>query len=164
MTDAHTYTRATFSGGPNCQVWIGPVRIGHLEWNKRRESPFARFVPSDRCPQHLAQVTELRGEHQTMKLRRLIWEKQEAHARGTALERDQPIPLPIEQDPRAAIEAIARDLMARGTDAEDRRQGRRLLGAVQAMWAEDGADPDEDGLTPHIARQIAAAMQEEPHS
>lgn len=52
----------------------------------------------------------------------------------------QPIDLPVGQDPRQAIEKIAKDLALRGSDAEDRRQGRRLLGALVALWAEDGAE------------------------
>lgn len=53
-----------------------------------------------------------------------------------------PIPLAPGRDPRQVIEDIANDLVTNGTGAEDKRAGRRLLGALEALWAEDGADPD----------------------
>lgn len=53
------------------------------------------------------------------------------------------IPLAKDADPRATIEAIAQQLVKDGETAADRRQGRRLLGAIQALWAEDGADLDD---------------------
>lgn len=143
MTDA-PYVKAVFGGGLSGNVYIGTRLIGHLEWNKHREPPFVMFVPHEaNCPDHLAHAIKLKGQHQTMNLRRMIWSKQEAHSKGLMVEADQPIALAPEQDPRATIEQIARDLMTRGTDADDRRQGRRLLGAVQAMWAEDGAEVEE---------------------
>lgn len=156
MADEVKYQRAVFSGGLTGNVYIGQKLIGHLEWNKHREPPFVKFVPHEQhCPDYLNQAIVLKGQHQTMNLRRMIWQKQEAHHMGIALEADQPIPLAPGQDPRHTIERIARDLMASGTDADDRRQGRRLLGAIQALWAEDGADDPTwgDGHNPGPAVQ-----------
>lgn len=141
MSEERTYVKAVFGGGMSGNVYIGTKLIGHMEWNKHREPPFASFVPHDEnCPEHLRQVIKLKGQHQTMNIRRAIWAKQEAHANGVKLEAEQPIPLPHDKDPRHTIEQIARDLMTNGTDADDRRQGRRLLGAIQALWAEDGVE------------------------
>lgn len=127
------YVKATFAGGGSTLVWIGPVRIGHFEWNKHRETPFTRFVPTTRCPAHLAHIIELRGPHTTMALRRMIWEKQAAHAAQQLVEWETPIPLPAGAAPLQMMYGIARDLMLRGSDSEDRRQGRRLMGALQAL-------------------------------
>lgn len=57
-------------------------------------------------------------------------------------EPNDPIALPPDADARQTIERIAHDLIRLG-DRESRRQGRRLLGALEAMWAEDGADLEE---------------------
>lgn len=52
------------------------------------------------------------------------------------------IPLPVDQEPTDAIVKIAEDLINNG-DNYWRRQGRRLLGAVDALWAEAGAEIEE---------------------
>lgn len=56
---------------------------------------------------------------------------------------DATIPLAPGADPRQVIQDIAYDLIGNGTSWRDRRAGRRLQGALDALWAEDGADPEE---------------------
>lgn len=53
-----------------------------------------------------------------------------------------PIEVTRDSDPVHIIEMVANDLVHQG-DAELRRAGRRLLGCVDALWAERGADPLE---------------------
>lgn len=93
----------------------------------------AVFKPHPKCPAELAQEYEAKGIHE---LRRKMRQVQEGIP-VPVIETD-PIPLPVGEDPRATIALIARDLIK--SSATDRRAGRRLLGALDALWAEDGAD------------------------
>lgn len=56
------------------------------------------------------------------------------------------------------LEQIVDDLHQHA-ESDVRRQARRMKGALDAFWAEQGAD--DDSLTPHQAREIASYMKED---